>query len=426
MVVLNVIIYALPDSGNSTNNCLNSGCHDKLVSENFKHQPAVKSCLTCHTTDIKLAHPTNPGKEFSMIKESPDLCLACHNKSIHSADRNIENISEKLKKKNIHSPVEFGCIDCHNPHSSNTSKLLVEEFPAGSYAEGKPENYAQCFTCHDQEILTANLTNSATKFRDGRKNLHTIHVGGDKGRKCTTCHDVHGSDLPILIKETVQFGNWKMPLNFKRNEDGGSCAPGCHKELAYTWKETKVLAEPKQEIAKGPDPDTVKISPVIEPIIVVEENEDVFVDELNVEPAPIKNSKIDTKSSDNKAKKSTSEKPRKIIIRKNVPKVFAIKESKSKNSEIINSSMKKYISSLIKYMKKYSKIRLQIDVEVEDEFIGETRLAKAFEYSASIANLMKSQGIAEQRLLIIPVQAKKKSKSKNTKSSKNISLKIIN
>jgi hypothetical protein len=35
------------------------------------------------------------------------------------------------------------------------------------------------------------------------------------------------------VRDSVPYGNWKMPINFKRNETGGSCAPGCHKEFSY-------------------------------------------------------------------------------------------------------------------------------------------------------------------------------------------------
>ena len=55
-----------------------------------------------------------------------------------------------------------------------------------------------------------------------------------KGRTCRVCHEPHASDGEKLIsKEGTQFGDWKIPMNFKITSTGGSCAPGCHRSFKY-------------------------------------------------------------------------------------------------------------------------------------------------------------------------------------------------
>jgi len=55
----------------------------------------------------------------------------------------------------------------------------------------------------------------------------------DRGRNCRACHETHASADPRHIRESVPYGNWKMPLNYKMTNTGGSCAPGCHKAFTY-------------------------------------------------------------------------------------------------------------------------------------------------------------------------------------------------
>lgn len=50
------------------------------------------------------------------------------------------------------------------------------------------------------------------------------------------CHGIHGADNPHLIADKVKFGQWKMPLNYKVTENGGSCLPGCHATKEYSRK----------------------------------------------------------------------------------------------------------------------------------------------------------------------------------------------
>jgi hypothetical protein len=48
----------------------------------------------------------------------------------------------------------------------------------------------------------------------------------DRGRTCRACHETHAGPQPLHVRQSVPYGNWQMPVNFKRTETGGSCAPG--------------------------------------------------------------------------------------------------------------------------------------------------------------------------------------------------------
>lgn len=210
-------------------------CHDDMKDE-FKSAKSVhkiinqdKSCISCHS-------PHASKTQTLLVKEGKDLCFTCHNKEYKDDDRTLANIYKIVtESKYPHEAVADGdCTDCHFPHSSDNFYLLNSKFPFGSYAKGAdPENFSLCFECHESDALKLEKTTSATNFRNGNINLHYLHISKNKGRNCTLCHNVHGSNNPHIIADKVQFGKWQMPLNYKATENGGSCAPGCHGRLKY-------------------------------------------------------------------------------------------------------------------------------------------------------------------------------------------------
>ena len=81
--------------------------------------------------------------------------------------------------------------------------------------------------------MTAETTD-LTDFRNGSSNLHYLHVSKpEKGRTCRACHAPHASAGPKHIRETVSYGVWEIPIQFKKTDTGGSCQPGCHRPKAY-------------------------------------------------------------------------------------------------------------------------------------------------------------------------------------------------
>jgi predicted CXXCH cytochrome family protein len=203
--------------------CLD-GCHkevkEALESSAFKHEAMTKGlgCIDCHR-----AHDA----KFSGLLRKPaaELCLSCHDKL------QAQIASAKFK----HRPVsDNSCRSCHLPHGSKYDKLLVADYPSSALSAYDPANFAFCFSCHEERIVRERYEDKQTDFRNGRLNLHYLHVNNENGGStCSACHGTHAGSQPKLIREKVPFGNWIMPVKFTKSNTGGSCLTGCHKEYKY-------------------------------------------------------------------------------------------------------------------------------------------------------------------------------------------------
>lgn len=200
-----------------------------------------KPCLQCHSDVVagpnlhgpvkaggcRFCHQIHGSDQPSLLKaQGAKVCFPCHG-----------GIAQTIKKaKSQHSPVVDGvCWDCHTPHGSKLRPLLKGAYPKAFYTAYREERFELCFTCHDKNGIEYDLTSEATGFRNGTKNLHTVHVNRPtKGRVCKSCHSVHGGDQEKLIwRFTPEFGAWDIPLHFKKTETGGTCFVGCHNPKAY-------------------------------------------------------------------------------------------------------------------------------------------------------------------------------------------------
>jgi predicted CXXCH cytochrome family protein len=204
-------------------------CHEEPMSQSSAHGPHLRGeCLACHD-----AH----GSETRSLLMEPDpvLCLSCHKQIFRTDSTEVSNIRQLVGgRKRAHSAIALGgCMSCHKPHGSAFRALLVDSYPQEDYLPALPENFALCFLCHDPDLMIAEKTDRATGFRNGTKNLHWIHINGNKGRNCRMCHNIHGSSQAFLVEERLGFGQWEMRMNFTVEEQGGSCMPGCHGNLSY-------------------------------------------------------------------------------------------------------------------------------------------------------------------------------------------------
>jgi predicted CXXCH cytochrome family protein len=208
-------------------------CHDDVVEEAgkaaFKHKVVQQegTCYNCHD-------PHGSAYEKNLIQSQLKLCLDCHNKPIKGTDGKAYNINKMVTgNKYKHGPVADGeCTGCHKPHGSQFYKILNAGFPKSFYTPYSEDKYELCFQCHDS-TLAEEETTTDTEFRDGSRNLHYVHVNRKKGRTCRACHEVHAGTLPKQLREDTPFGKWSLPIGFKQAENGGSCAPGCHKPFTY-------------------------------------------------------------------------------------------------------------------------------------------------------------------------------------------------
>lgn len=214
-------------------------CHDhfaKTFSAMSKRHPLLlkdKGCQRCH-------EPHAGSKKLMLRDTSQALCLTCHAKDIKAGDgRVIGNLSVLTspadKKVRLHGPLAKGeCGGCHEPHGNELSHFLRKAYPEGLYSPYSPETYGLCFTCHKASLAADKYTSAATNFRNGKENLHFVHVNkARKGRTCALCHSSHATRNPHFLRDTVRFGTWQMPIGFAKTETGGSCASGCHKKLSY-------------------------------------------------------------------------------------------------------------------------------------------------------------------------------------------------
>ncbi|MBN1420424.1 MAG: cytochrome c3 family protein [Planctomycetes bacterium] len=190
------------------------------------------ACMNCH-------QPHGGNLTYLLKDASKPLCLKCHDEEQKTPDgKTLKNIGKLLEESNfLHGPIrESDCTACHSAHGSTNFRMLRLHFPQSFYEAFDIGKYALCFRCHASALVLTKRTESLTMFRDGDINLHYLHVNDKvKGRSCRACHPVHASNRPKHIRESVPFGkgNWLLPINFRKTETGGSCAPGCHDPKSY-------------------------------------------------------------------------------------------------------------------------------------------------------------------------------------------------
>lgn len=239
--------------------CLN--CHNPHGSAHAKLMKGdpVATCVACHKEPeaaAELDKPVHPAAPY-FVDQSPVKIV---NVPAAKQARPASNLT--TKGLNPHGPVAEGrCTACHDVHGGSHAGLLRAKLSTEFYQAFNAENFALCFTCHEQGLAVAEKTADATNFRDGERNLHYLHVAKDQGRGCTACHTVHASRHEQQIRDTVPYGGWQLPLNFKPLESGGSCAPGCHKPQTYTREAVEIRAKEPPPPPPPPKPSTPAAQP---------------------------------------------------------------------------------------------------------------------------------------------------------------------
>ncbi len=239
----NCLVCHLPHGSASPNLLRRKGeklcftCHtdiqDKMKHAHVKHGALYldKQCATCH-------NPHFSKFKNLLIKQEEALCLSCHRRGSDIPGFRPPDIASQLKgQAYLHGPIRKGkCAGCHDPHGSNNKKLLTAPMVTSFYAPYNLKEYSLCFKCHDSKLLTERETTTSTRFRNGNRNLHYVHVHKEfKGRTCKTCHQTHASDGPMLISSTrgAKFGSWHISIAYIITKSGGSCTPSCHRKMTY-------------------------------------------------------------------------------------------------------------------------------------------------------------------------------------------------
>ncbi|HET9599755.1 MAG TPA: cytochrome c3 family protein [Anaeromyxobacteraceae bacterium] len=279
-------------------NALCYDCHgefEEIMARKYKHPPAVEACTNCHNPhdakEKKLLHaelasqcldchkPIKQIVENAKVKHgalsSGQKCANCHNPhgtniekllinlpfdqcvNCHSVDDmkdwngvTLTNFKRFLEDNKVwHAPVEAkDCSACHKTHGADNFRLLVAEYPAKFYAAYELKNYALCYGCHNDKVVSEPETTTLTNFRDGSRNLHFVHVNkADRGRTCRACHEVHASKQDHHIRDGVPYGprGWVLKINFTKTPTGGTCAKTCHETKTYTNKTLSTSSKKK-------------------------------------------------------------------------------------------------------------------------------------------------------------------------------------
>lgn len=187
-------------------------CHENSAGQRYwwgsAHQAQQISCLSCHSvhgsnekmlhagTEAQTCFKCHPEQRSYMLKRSTHpvrdssrsarqgklSCSSCHNPHGTQTDKLIaaNSVNDKcyechqeMKAPVLweHSPVKENCLNCHNPHGSNHEKMLTFKQPR------------LCQQCHEQGRHQS-LSGAANSF-------FVINRG------CSNCHaQIHGSNHP--------------------------------------------------------------------------------------------------------------------------------------------------------------------------------------------------------------------------------------
>lgn len=220
-----------------------AGCHADFLKQAkerpYRHKffDPVTECGNCH-----YAHKHSGDKYLR--RNLTESCLTCHDISIQTEGRALENVGQELaNSKVVHPAMEVsGCQTCHNPHGADQPALLRSGYPAGKYEPYKTSDYELCWHCHDSALVESEKGEGITQFRNGERNLHRVHlVELKRGRACHVCHTAHASDTPHLLREEIRFNQWVAPLKYTLLADGGACSTPCHTEKEYRHSATPIL-----------------------------------------------------------------------------------------------------------------------------------------------------------------------------------------
>ena len=181
-----------PTSGGKSEN-LCSTCHNEGLNtpaKGSRHAALDKGCDTCHVTH-KTGDATKREFRQHLTKDSPALCLDCHNAKDPS-----------LIKAHQGQPFATAdCLNCHDPHQSKSPKLM-QAFTHNPF-ESK-----SCDSCHqpakDGKVVLTQANSKAlcvTCHSDKTEQIEKAKVqhpgaAGD----CTDCHSPHAGKSPGFLK----------------------------------------------------------------------------------------------------------------------------------------------------------------------------------------------------------------------------------
>lgn len=177
----------------STHELSNVGClschsvhHAKSPEKLLAHSSENQTCLSCHTDQRKAQTQRSTHLFRDELHRATMQCSDCHNphgsqteKMLRANSVNDTCYACHTEKRGPflwqHSPVQENCLNCHSPHGSNNQNLLSMRAPQ------------LCQNCHLQgkHQTVSGFANSPWVFN----------------RACLNCHSkIHGSNHPSGLK----------------------------------------------------------------------------------------------------------------------------------------------------------------------------------------------------------------------------------
>lgn len=166
-----------------TGQCLT--CHEGMKSSagnSRLHAPVTRNCLTCH--DPHVSPNKNQLKKVASGARNENLCLACHAQGL--------NVPEKGSR---HAALDLGCDTCHVTHKTGQADKrenrfhLTKDSPSlcldchdakdkklAEAHHNQPVANADCLTCHD--------AHQSIRPKLGQRFVHQPFESG----ACDTCH----------------------------------------------------------------------------------------------------------------------------------------------------------------------------------------------------------------------------------------------
>jgi DmsE family decaheme c-type cytochrome len=169
-----------------------AACHDKAGVQRSPRMgvhanSAAVNCLTCHSIH-------NPADRMTLVsKPETELCASCHQ----------EKASQMRNMPYTHRFGRGGltCSTCHDPHARPGEQNLRRT------RQGEPP----CASCHTD-----------------KRGPFVFQHGGNEVGKCWSCHEVHGSTKPMMLRRPTVAQlciECHSPINAK---DFGSQPPSFH------------------------------------------------------------------------------------------------------------------------------------------------------------------------------------------------------
>jgi DmsE family decaheme c-type cytochrome len=142
--------------------CLNchSNQHNRAFWEGSAHEVSKVGCLSCHSV-----HHAKSAEKLLVARSENETCLTCHSDQRRAQfQRSTHLFRDELRRSTMQ------CSDCHNPHGSQTEKMLR----ANSIND-------TCFQCHTEKRGPFLWEHSPVQ------------------ENCLTCHSPHGSNNINLL-----------------------------------------------------------------------------------------------------------------------------------------------------------------------------------------------------------------------------------